>query len=119
MLPQFIIRSAAASLIMSCDSDSSDEFLILSGLLYCHLKKKKKRRFWEHPLVKERLKTSLFYTLFLKEIQDDESKFFNFVRMSKNSFYELLDLIKGAITKQDTVMRRSITPEEKLVITLR
>lgn len=91
---------------MNCDSDSSDEFLILSGLLYCHLKKK-------------RLKTSLFYTLFLKEIQDDESKFFNFVRMSKNSFYELLDLIKGAITKQDTVMRRSITPEEKLVITLR
>ncbi|XP_025406489.1 uncharacterized protein LOC112680568 isoform X2 [Sipha flava] len=39
--------------------------------------------------------------------------------MSKNTFKKLLSGIKNNIRKQDTVMRKSIPPNEKLALTLR
>ncbi|CAK1592157.1 unnamed protein product [Parnassius mnemosyne] len=39
--------------------------------------------------------------------------------MSVNSFDELLSIISQRIKKQDTNMRRSITPAERLAVTLR
>lgn len=101
------------------DSDSEEVFLISIGLLYLRLKKKKNRRMWVHPIVKERHNKSMYYNLFKTTLQDDEEKFFNFVRMSKNSFNELLRYIESDLTKQNTVMRESFSPEEKLVVTLR
>ena len=101
------------------ESDLDEEFLFIMGLLYCRLKKKKNRRMWLHPIVKERSERSMFYTLFNMELKADDEKFFNFVRMSKKSFNELLNYIKNNITKENTIMRDSIPPEEKLVITLR
>ena len=39
--------------------------------------------------------------------------------MDSQAFDELLKLVKNRITKQDTVMRRSITAEHRLIATLR
>jgi len=39
--------------------------------------------------------------------------------MSVTSFEELLDLIGENIVKQDTIMRQSIHPAERLIICLR
>jgi len=46
-------------------------------------------------------------------------KFFEFYRMSVKSFDELLGLISAQIVKRNTVMRKSIEPAERLVVTLR
>lgn len=73
---------------------------------------------WEHPIVKERETKSLYNTIF-NEIKSDDTKFFNYMRMSKTSFYELLHILENDLLKKNTWMRNSIPPEEKLVITLR
>ncbi|CAG9813988.1 unnamed protein product [Phaedon cochleariae] len=101
------------------ESDSEEEFSTLVGLISCRSKKKRNRRMWVLPIVKERTEESLFHTLFNDAIKTDDEKFLNFVRMPKDSFYERLTLIKNQIAKHDTAMRRSIPPAEKLVITLR
>lgn len=44
---------------------------------------------------------------------------FNYLRMSLTSFDELLSLCWNDLTKQDTILRKSISPEEKLFVTLR
>ena len=46
-------------------------------------------------------------------------KFFQYYRMSVTSFDEFLVLIGETIVKQDTIMRQSIHPAERLVIYLR
>lgn len=100
--------------------DSDDEFVILAALTYNRLKKrnKKRRRMWEHPLVTQRSSKGAFNTTF-QEIRRDEVKFFNFLRMSQNSFSELFEILRENLTKQNTTMRNSLSAEEKLVITLR
>ncbi|KAJ8945477.1 hypothetical protein NQ314_009229 [Rhamnusium bicolor] len=42
----------------------------------------------------------------------------NYLRMSETSFQELLQLISGKIKKQNTIMRESVSSEERLVATL-
>lgn len=43
----------------------------------------------------------------------------NYLRMSKESFQLLLNLVKPLFTKQNTRMRSAISAEEKLIATLR
>ena len=43
----------------------------------------------------------------------------NFLRMDLQSFEELLSKVGPLIRKENTVMRRSIEPEERLALTLR
>ncbi|GBN21200.1 hypothetical protein AVEN_214323-1 [Araneus ventricosus] len=81
-------------------------------------KKKRNRRFWTHKIVQLRGEAGLFANLY-RELRNDDEKFFDFLRMSIALFDELLGHIKDKIKKKDTVMRSSITPEERLVITLR
>ena len=42
-----------------------------------------------------------------------------FLRMERPQFDELLGKVENVIVKQDTVMRESISPAERLAITLR
>ncbi|KAL4085039.1 hypothetical protein QTP88_027877 [Uroleucon formosanum] len=49
----------------------------------------------------------------------DETKFFNYFRMSIPTFDDLLRRVEINLTRQDTNMRASISPEEKLSICLR
>ena len=53
----------------------------------------------------------------LREDYPDDYK--NYLRMDSQAFDELLKLVKNRITKQDTVMRQSITAEQRLTATLR
>ncbi|KAJ8893014.1 hypothetical protein PR048_005595 [Dryococelus australis] len=55
----------------------------------------------------------------MSELKQDSCKFHNYFRMSKNSFDELLSLLKTNIGKADTNMKKSIPAEERLAITLR
>jgi len=92
-------------------------------LLYCLIKRKRKynkrkRLYWVHPIVGARLEKGNFNILF-PDLLKYESKFFNFFRMSSKSYFELHNLIKDDTKKEDTNMRRSISTEERLAVTLR
>lgn len=87
-------------------------------LLLRKKERKKKRQYWVHPILRDRFTHGQFQTLYPK-LRSFEPKFFNYLRMSINSFDELLEMISKQIESNDTHMRSSVSPEEKLVITLR
>ena len=81
-------------------------------------KTSRKRRWWTHPTLSHRLSIGNFHTSFNKHRIYPE-KFFKYYRMSVTSFDELLSLIGENIVEQDTIMRESIQPAERLIICLR
>lgn len=93
---------------------------IVAVALWIQKKKKlkKKNKYWVHPLLQERRSKGLF-NIFFSDLRQYEHKFFNYVRMSVKSFDEMLDVLRPLIAGQDTNMRPCITPEEKLLVTLR
>jgi hypothetical protein len=92
----------------------------IAALAYLYLvrKKMKNRRFWVHPIAMEKTVSSLFYTMYPR-MKEDRAKFFNYCRKSLASFDELLEILRSSLTRQVTIMRTAVTPEEKLVCTLR
>lgn len=77
-----------------------------------------KRRCWVRPEISDRLKEGEFHLEF-QQLRNDDSKFYEHFRMSVTTFDELLDNIKSKITGCNTVMRLSVSPAEKLAVTLR
>lgn len=77
---------------------------------YCNRTKKK----WVRKMFTARKSVGEFYTLF-KELEDEESSFYNYFRMSQCQFYVLLTKIQ----KQNTTFREAISPKEKLMVCLR
>ncbi|XP_026474284.1 uncharacterized protein LOC113382175 [Ctenocephalides felis] len=60
------------------------------------------------------------YAKLLKELEyQDVSSYENFIRMTHQDFQHLLERIAPRITKQDTHLRKSISPSERLTLTLR
>lgn len=102
------------SVVMEMSEEMSDVLIAYSA--YRTLYKRKKRTTWIHPLLA--VKTRYYDNLFA-ELTNDDLKFFNYFRMSKDSFDELLSCLKPSIQKQDTYMRQAINPCERLGITLR
>lgn len=75
-------------------------------------------RYWVHPYIDDRLTRGGFITLF-SDLRENPDKFFNYFRMSVQSFDELAYKITDMIKSQDTWMRLSIPPLEMLAVTLR
>ncbi|CAF4890047.1 unnamed protein product [Pieris macdunnoughi] len=98
------------------------KIITLTVLVYLLRKRKRKisrkRQFWVHPLLCERKTKGLYYTYFL-DLKMYEKRFFNYMRMSTNTFNLLLDTIKPKITGTGNNYRKCIPAEEKLVITIR
>lgn len=102
-------------------------------LLYLlHLRKKRRRRgsdsssskgtggrkLWIRPLLAERSKVGAFKTLF-EDLRKDGDEFFTYFGMSIETFDELHEKIQHYLLRQDTNMRASIKPVERLAVTLR
>lgn len=81
-------------------------------------RRQKARKYWVHPILQNRLTSSLYITLY-PSLRNYEPKFFNYFRTSIQSFDDLLELIKGELTADESAIRYCISPEEKLIITLR
>lgn len=79
--------------------------------------KKTKRRFWVHDMLKKRNIEGEYITLY-KEL-DDDTKFFQYLRMSKYKFYELLSNIEPVIKKKNTKFRESISAKHTLCVCLK
>ena len=66
------------------------------------LREPKRRRHWVHPFNAER-ESSERFNKFYENIKLYDEKFYEYYRMSKASFDELLEIIKPHIYKQDTL----------------
>ncbi|PIO23178.1 hypothetical protein AB205_0203050, partial [Aquarana catesbeiana] len=76
------------------------------------------RRYWVHPIVQNREERGQFRILY-NDLRQHEEKFFNYSRMSVNSFDELLRLLGTRLENQNTTFRNSVEPAERLLVTLR
>lgn len=89
--------------------------------LLCYLRRRKieeKKKLWVHPFISDRSRSGIFFKLY-GDLRKYPEKFFNYTRMSIASFDELLNLCRNDLTKQDTIFRKSISPEEKLFVSFR
>lgn len=94
----------------------SDKEILLTFIL--KKKKNRKHRFWQHVITSTRVNTRQYNILF-SMLEKDEAKFFDYFRMIINSFKKLLFILHIDIEQKDINMRKSISAEERLVITLR
>ena len=81
-------------------------------------RKKKRKKFWLHPMTSQRLLKGKFYSLY-EDLKAHPQKFFRYFRMSSATFDKLMVLLGPSLTFQDTRMRKSLPPEERLAVTLR
>ena len=76
------------------------------------------RKYWVHPLNSKRDEENSFLD-FYDSIRIYPEKFFEYYRMSITSFDELLDTMRPHLGKQFTNMRKPISVELRLTITIR
>ncbi|XP_069821244.1 uncharacterized protein [Dendropsophus ebraccatus] len=75
-------------------------------------------RNWVNPLNSQRLASGQFHAR-LTQLRQCPESFRHYLRMSVSSYEQLLALVRDDLRRTDTAMRRAITPEERLVVTLR
>ena len=76
------------------------------------------RDFWVHPINKDRHLKGEFFTLY-KDLREYPDKFFRWYRMSIEQFDYILEKLRPVLQKDNNNYRDSISPEERLAITLR
>ncbi|XP_045766567.1 uncharacterized protein LOC123868195 isoform X2 [Maniola jurtina] len=78
--------------------------------------KEDKEKHWVHPLNKKRLSIGQFHVLY-PELRKYPEKFYQYFNMTSHTFDELLNSITQYIAKNN-ITRDTISPEERLTITL-
>ncbi|XP_077118794.1 uncharacterized protein LOC143774895 [Ranitomeya variabilis] len=78
----------------------------------------RRRKMWVHPIVAQRTMKGHFNVLY-QDLRRYPEKFIAFCRLSIPAFDHLLSVVRAELTYEDTVMRKSISAEERLLITLR
>jgi len=71
-----------------------------------------------HNISSRRESFGEFHNL-LDDLLKEEERFWRYSKMSSDIFKCILELIHTSIKKQNTNFRRSISPEERLMVTLR
>ena len=77
-----------------------------------------KHMLWVHPINEMRSDKGEFYVLY-PDLRHFPPKFFNMYRMSVPKFDALLKKIAPKLQRKWTIMCEPLSPEQKLVITLR
>lgn len=81
--------------------------------------KRRKRNTWVRAWIERRKELGCHHRL-VKELElEDEVGYNNFFRMNAQQFWFVVDQVAHRIQKQDTVMRESIRPDERVAVTLR
>jgi len=93
-------------------------FSLMDNIWWRSLLFTRKRRLWVHNMSSRRESLVEFHNL-LDDLLKDEERFWRYFRMSSDTFKYILELIRTSIKKQNTYFRRSICPEERLMVTLR
>lgn len=82
-------------------------------------KKGKKRKVWVKPWIKAREVKGAYNALVSELSLTDREDYRRFMRMNPETFHELLGKVRPFIEKKTTNMRKPISAEEKLAVTLR
>jgi hypothetical protein len=96
----------------------STEVLAVIALILDEEEEEKRRRHWVRPKCMLRGAEGEFVKLY-KGLVDDESKFYQYFRMSQRAFNDLLIKIEMFIIKKDTFWRSAISARERLAVCLR
>ena len=76
-------------------------------------------RLWVRPWIARRNQYGAYHALVQELSSEDPSGLKNFLRMDMATFNELLEMVTPIIKRRDTLMRDSISPAERLALTLR
>lgn len=79
--------------------------------------RKRKRSMWSKRWFLRREQHT--HTNLLRELTEYTKDYKNYLRMDEGTYYHLLEMVRPLIEKQDTMMRRAISPHERLTATLR
>jgi cytidylate kinase len=96
---------------------SSSEKDVVVAYMYLQRRRQKKRRCWVHPYNVRNNKHSS--AVVSRELSQQEEKFHEFYRISPDSFQFLETVVSAQLQNQDTNFRLTISPTEKLLITIR
>ena len=116
MLQPFTRAAAVVQAVVQVQVEEVAAVLVLAELQ--KKEQEKKRNYWIHPLLQDRSEKGLFYTLY-GDLRSHPDKFFIFARMSISSFDELVCSLQARLKGCDTNVRKSISPVEKVLLTLR
>ena len=75
------------------------------------------RKWWVHPLNKDRKEKSEYYNMTL-DLRKFDDRFFDMYRLHVNQFDQLLEILKPELEKMHTNYREALSAEERLIITL-
>lgn len=81
-------------------------------------RKNKGKRLWVKPWM-ARKERSIYNNLVQEMRLEDGRGFYDYHRLSKEHFQELLNMISPVIQKENTRLREAIPPEQRLSVTLR
>ncbi|XP_053956334.1 uncharacterized protein LOC128861985 [Anastrepha ludens] len=101
------------------DSKKQDDIahFALLFILLKNRKKSKKRKQWCKKWLQRRNQSSDINLL--RELREEPLDFLNYLRITETVYQKLLSLDSPLIIKRDTVMRKAISPHERLTATLR
>jgi hypothetical protein len=100
---------------MADAEDHEDELLLL---LLLHRRLRRRRTVWIHPILRRRQQLGEFHRL-VQELRLDEQRFFQYFRMTPETFENLLHIVGPHIRKQTTNYRNPISPQQRLAICFR
>lgn len=100
------------------DINRRRRLLQLAALAVLLGKTRTKRSKWSKEWLLKRQRYS-HTTLLMELATSEENDFRNYLRMDLDTYNELLSLVTPLLLKQDTCMRKSISPHERLSATLR
>ncbi|XP_040275603.1 uncharacterized protein LOC120990767 [Bufo bufo] len=78
----------------------------------------RRKRMWVHPIIAQRACKGQFQTMYA-DLREHPAKFVRYCRMSFPTFDLLLGELRPGLTFMNTNMRRCVSAEERLIITLR
>ena len=119
-------ESLATQSFSSHESSSEDDNVLILAAVGLELEEleqrerpQRRRRWWVRPWIARREQFGAYHAL-MREIEgEDPESYVNFVRMDAQHFQQLLAAVTLLILKEETLMRDSIPPAERLNVTLR
>ncbi|KAK4887486.1 hypothetical protein RN001_003757 [Aquatica leii] len=112
-----IVKFLFLFIMIDSSSDSEIEIasaaLVLSTSVLLLEKEKQKRKKWSRKWLQRRSENGILNMLNTELLPEDPTSYRNFVRLPYPLFTMLLNLIEKDIEKQDTVMRDSITAQNR------
>jgi hypothetical protein len=92
--------------------DVEEVIAVIAYVWHRKQKLKKKQKLWVHHFIADRPTSGMFCEMY-SDLRKYPGKFFSYLHLSIESFDELLTICENNLTKQDTILRNSISPEEK------